>query len=125
MDNDDQSLITGITKATKYGRGSMRGGGGSVIGAQRSSLHAGGSVIGGRRSSVVDQSQQQSSKVKHFESAVNKKDMIISMDDEEADAAGLVKHDGNYWINKWVIPSRFRFPTPPDSDNDWELKKGL
>ena len=106
MDNDDQSLITAITRATKHGRGSIRGvGGGSVIGGsmiggQRSSLHAGGSVIGGRRSSVVDQSQLQSGKAKHFESAVNKKDMIISMDDEEADAAGLVVHDGNYWINK-------------------------
>lgn len=80
---ENSSLVSGFTyntKATKRTR----------VSALAPASGMGRSNPSGVRSGEKDH---------HFESAVEKH-AIISVMDEEADKAGMVKHDGNYWVNK-------------------------
>lgn len=78
-DDDMRSLlstVTSNTRATKQTRAS---------GPVASSIHGGGT--------------RSISKAQQFESA-EEKNAIISVKDKEADDAGLVEHNGSYWVHK-------------------------
>jgi len=91
-DEDHRSLISAVTNHTKL-----------IKRASQASIRvgvAGSSHAGGRRSSHKEHK---------FESAAEK-NAIISMKDEEADKAGLVEHNGNYWINKFMEGAKKAIP---------------